>query len=941
MVGACRIAPFNSPETERGDPCVMDDWLETWHGEFDTTEMLDPGRWQQFRSHVRHPATIFSPGDIGRARENVSTHPWARRALETLLKRVEAAGTVSRAWARTFVPSTTPYSPHFTMCPMCEFAPMHGAYDWNPGDPAHIRCKGCGTVFPNSEYPEDVVFESRFDPRQRITLYGGKSWQAYGYAAIHSSFSGHARIHQCRHAANTAEDLALAYALTGIRDYASGAATILKRFADVHPAYLVHSSYGDIADFDPKVAATRADNLPEDEWCPPGNEPNRKLHPGYWAVLRWGSAGGMEGTSLQKLILAYDLVAETLSDAEKRHIEHDLLLDSAVMLYSDDAINNKTGMNRCAVGLIGIVCGDPLLIRFGLDGFVRAVRDWWLPDGGTPESIGYAGMMLSGIWRIAEALKRYSDPDGVDFPSAPLHQVDLYRWPRYRAVWQNMARPLLPDLNYPLLADNRLPCHLSAMFADILARNYPSENHRMLQRDVARKKRCYAGRIAQFWYGGNLDAAAAFYRQSAALPDEPPRFTDDLGPYLNIGTQRTGKKGNGSAVILYGADWKGHHHHDHLNLYYWKEGRELLTDLGYLWDMEDLRYGVNRTLAHNLVVVDGEEQASRGRRATFHLFSAFPRAKVMEASSNVYPGASDYRRTIATVGSGQDEYIVDIFRVRGGKRHDWVMHGPDRSLTLSGMQTNPADDIVFDLKQIRNGRSVSPWSAAWTSGKGTAFRMHVPACEAEQVFIGDGFGQRKARDRGAAIPYIVRRRNNGASTFVTVYSAGDAVRSVRVSYLNRATLGAVVEVTTNAGKDTLISAGCGQAPEVIRHGDLQLSFHGRFGLVSGNHAWLVGGTGLRHGEISLAHAFAALSGPVLETFVTDGESGLVTTGEATGLRELEGRHIFVTDSRQMTRAYPVLALAESEGRPVLVTRSGDSGYDIRAGETWMAWSETS
>lgn len=108
---------------------MTNEWLETWHGEFDNPEMQDPGRWRQYRSRVRHPVTIFSPDDIERARENVSLHPWARTALETLLERVDAAGAISREWARTYVPSTTPYSPHFTMCPECEFAPMHGAYD--------------------------------------------------------------------------------------------------------------------------------------------------------------------------------------------------------------------------------------------------------------------------------------------------------------------------------------------------------------------------------------------------------------------------------------------------------------------------------------------------------------------------------------------------------------------------------------------------------------------------------------------------------------------------------------------------------------------------------------------------------------------------------------------------------------------------------------------
>ncbi|MDP2735324.1 MAG: AAA family ATPase, partial [bacterium] len=104
-------------------------------------------------------------------------------------------------------------------------------------------------------------------------------------------------------------------------------AHILRRFADVYPNYLVHTSYGEFADMDPKVAATCVENLPEDEWCPPGNIPDRKLFRGYWAALRWSSSGGMEGTSLQKLILAYDLIAPTLSDEDRRHIEKDGALE--------------------------------------------------------------------------------------------------------------------------------------------------------------------------------------------------------------------------------------------------------------------------------------------------------------------------------------------------------------------------------------------------------------------------------------------------------------------------------------------------------------------------------------------------------------------------------------------------------------------------------------
>ena len=255
-------------------------WLETWRGEFSIDDLLRTDRWAAWRSRVSHPTTIFTADDIAQARGQCERHAWAAAARDRLLARVAALGAVDATWAATYVPATTPMTAHFTMCPVCEFAPKHGAYTWSPDAPQQLVCQGCGTVYPNADYPEDVVFQSCFDPAQQITFYGGKSWSAYGYAAIHSSWSGQARVHQCKYAAQAAEDLALAYALTGDARYAAGAAAILRRFAAVHPRYLVHSAYGDIADMDPRRAAVNVATLPADEWCPPGNVPDRKLYPG-------------------------------------------------------------------------------------------------------------------------------------------------------------------------------------------------------------------------------------------------------------------------------------------------------------------------------------------------------------------------------------------------------------------------------------------------------------------------------------------------------------------------------------------------------------------------------------------------------------------------------------------------------------------------------------
>ncbi|MFQ5496156.1 MAG: heparinase II/III family protein, partial [Phycisphaerae bacterium] len=142
--------------------------------------------------------------------------------------------------------------------------------------------------------------------------------------------------------------------------------------------------------------------------------------------------------------------------------------------------------------------------------------------------------------------------------------------------------------------------------------------------------------------------------------------------------------------MLNASDWGGHHHHDSLDLYYWQDGRELLSDLGYLWDHPD-KSKTSRTLAHNLVLIDGQNQRSKGRRGSFHLFSLTSRIKVMEASSRAYPRASIYRRTCIQVDHGEaGSYLVDIFRAGGATARDYVFHGPGNEYAVDGLDLAPS-----------------------------------------------------------------------------------------------------------------------------------------------------------------------------------------------------------------------------------------------------------
>src|SRR5690606_9566178 len=58
-------------------------------------------------------------------------------------------------------------------------------------------------------------------------------------------------------------------------------------------------------------------------------------------------------------------------------------------------------------------------------------------------------------------------------------------------------------------------------------------------------------------------------------------------------------------------------------------------------------------------------------------------------SPNIYPGVSQYMRTMAFIQApgSEDAYAVDLFRVTGGKDHLLSVHGPPGKVTAVGLDT--------------------------------------------------------------------------------------------------------------------------------------------------------------------------------------------------------------------------------------------------------------
>jgi len=792
--------------------------------------LLDWSPWEIHRTTVRHPCVTFKPADIARAKTNIGRYAWAKNYAAAVEK------TADRYLARltpdflvAMIPETTPGDSLWTPCPSCraQGKPVHphGLWTWNIDDVDHLKCTVCGELFPNDKYPEDVVLQTKWRKPQTIRFCGGETFVIFGYKTGRPSFTANVRARKVNWIAGYCRALAEAHLLTGKPEYAQACRLVLLRFAECYPAWLVHVGYGEYADMDPRVAALHIQRLPEPELCPPPNKPDRRLHTGYWSAGRAGGVG-MESGFVRQVVEAYDLTCEAVdargapiySDAERRRIERDLLLESTVLLVCDKQINNKSVSNRTAAALVGMCVGHPGLVRFGLDGFYRTVDGWFLPDGATSESPGYGAMTLGGIWDLAQAFRGYSDPPGYrDAAGKRIDALDLYHGTAYERVWECFFRGLQGDLDYPPYADSSRGSRLGTNFIELMVSNYPDRGQYLaLLKETVGIRRAKPGRPAGDFARRELlkemagSGLALYLREPGLEQKVAPALSlpDWCPPDLRIGHLRTGTDGRESLVTLNASHWGNHHHFDSLNLYYWKNGHELLSDLGYLWD-HPLKHMTMRTVAHNTVVVDEKDQRTKERGGEVLFFQTSAQVKAMEAESRAYPQAKLYRRASAVIdhGGGRN-YVVDFFRVEGGQRQDYVYHGAAKTWDVLDLDLQPAlAEKPYDFGNVRAADGAGVWRAVWKCGANMACVAWNVGQPDERVFVADGWGQRdwKNSDIGATIPYVVRRGEGGnLKTFISVFEGREGgapfVRSVKLLEPS-----AVLLIETALGRDYVMS----------------------------------------------------------------------------------------------------------------------------------------
>jgi hypothetical protein len=431
------------------------------------------------------------------------------------------------------------------------------------------------------------------------------------------------------------------------------------------------------------------------------------------------------------------------------------------------------------------------------------------------------------------------------------------------------------------------------------------------------------------------------FRYAPYTPDRTAEFQQALqehGPALNQKTRNLGGMGlaileSGDAqhprgvALYYGCPAGGHNHHDRLNIEFFDARQTMLPDLGYpdQWGAKAQHFTQN-SIGHYAVLVD--EQGETDYMAGYLEFikGADGVQVVAARAERCFPGTSLYRRETALIDlSAESGYLFDVFRVRGGKQHDWSFHLPPvPDWAVEGVQLSEPGQGTVAGESIPEGgewpaKNGLNWLAHPQRGKVTGnftflskanppypeLRMTMLQGCADEVIVADHESPRVRANLPPYMKWLLARRRGEAglsSAFTAIIEAcpdGPKIQAVRRLPVTGGTEPVVAEVKTASYTDTLISDETGEKPITLPGGG---TFQGRWGMVRRDatgvkQAMLIGGSKLTLGDLrieTIPYWEGAISAPNYKTN-TLGVNVALPLGDA-----LKGEWMVISNGRHST-----------------------------------------
>lgn len=175
----------------------------------------------------------------------------------------------------------------------------------------------------------------------------------------------------------------------------------------------------------------------------------------------------------------------------------------------------------------------------------------------------------------------------------------------------------------------------------------------------------------------------------------------------HLAVLRSGQGADARAVWLDYDSGGAHSHADGMNLGLYAKGLDLMPDFGYPpvqfggWDSPRARW-YTMTAAHNTVTVD-RANTSPGAGQTM-LWADGQSLHAIRAAGPALNAGRRFERTVALIDvNSTDCYVVDLFRVAGGKEQTRFMHSHFAEVSTSGLNMQPVPDFGHGT-QMRNYR---------------------------------------------------------------------------------------------------------------------------------------------------------------------------------------------------------------------------------------------
>lgn len=901
---------------------------------------------------------------------NVEQHEWARKERDQILERADRWIAYDDEHIRLLIPSPDiprAYTVHETGCPICgEEAHRRGRYSWHlsPDVPWKIRCSAHGHEFPSNDF---VAFrESGMKDRSLLTgdyPDDGWGWRKEGEARKFWLTGYYAHFIMRDYLLPATEDLSKAYLLTGDPRYAHTCAVILWQIAEHYPNYQyeTQSRYGTEFDADYKG------RLFYHTW--EAHHTAKRLPPAYDAIR----PAIDDDRALQRLV-------GRSGAGIRQHIEDRLLRTMARDILRGDRVRGNYGSHQVALLIIAAILNeqeqsptrqemidwvfsnDDADVYVNL-GFTHALQNLIHRDGYPFESPGYSAAWVRQLYHIAEAMEQAG--------------VDVFDHPRFRRLFEWPLRMVMAEEFSPALGDSGNMWNLSTKLRPWLLtagfRRYgdPIYARALVQTGQDPEQNLFSEYLSP-----------AVIQSAAEQHPEPIGTTSEILPGVGIASLQSGNDGNRVGVSAFYGYYVGHRHYDRLHIDLFAHRHSLMPDFGYpetASNFDPRRFGFfAHTVSHNTVMVDARNQAFDWGR--LHVFDPGEFAQTLEISAESnYPGVTDlYRRTLILVDAAPDQaYLVDIFRVRGGRQHDWIVHGSEAEFHTDLPLSKPREGTLagpdvpygyfYDDPALRDAEpgtlSYSGYSGSgfqWLFNVQEAPRLHRPAVadwrlnrpddlpprrsregiglrahlvgRDEQVLVADGKPQLR-ETWPETVKFLIRRRTGDEleSVFVTVFEPyknnEPFVGSIRPLEIDGddSALPVALEVLLADGTRQIVFNQMEESPATVSLRDGSMSVDGRtavfaHGADGAGRAYLLGGREARWGDLVVR----GIPSGRAEVVSVDYETGRVKLSRAVFAadRSPPAGGLAIVESDHHEAALPVLEVIDSS---TFVTQSDLAG----------------